>query len=129
MTDTIALPAPTKPARNPLGVVALVLALIALLAPAIGFGVGLITAAQNHDTMFEDPSWDYVSAFFFSLLALVPGAVVALIAIVLGIVALVKRGRSKVAAIIAIVIASPFVIIGLASLPILFTSSPQGVPL
>lgn len=120
-----ATPAPyvpvAKPPRNKLGVAALIVVLFALVVPGILAIVATILSvtegAQTPDTV----GWGVLGGVVFAGLGFGLAGPIALIGDVLAIIALTRKNRGKVAAIIALVIGAPLGIIGLFVLPLAFS--------
>lgn len=106
-----------KPARNSVGIAALVVVLVAILLPGIlgivGFIATLLGPQQTQDTV----GWGVLGGLIIAAAGLGAAGPIALIGVTLGIVALLREGRSKVAAIIAIVLGVPLGVVGLLILP------------
>jgi hypothetical protein len=93
---------PPVPARNGIGITALVLVLITIALPIICFVVVFI-AALVEGAEGGDPGWAAVGAFFFTAVASAFIAPIAILGIVLGIISLFRRGRRKLQGILAII--------------------------
>lgn len=98
----IPTPTPAVPTRNKLGIAALVLVLITVALPIIGFVVFLIAASLEGA---EGDSFGYavIGAIFFIPVASALIAPIAILGIVLGIVSLFRAGRRKVQGVLAII--------------------------
>lgn len=107
-------PAPVDPSRdkNPFGIAALIIMIVALLIP-VGFLLApiVISIASGGQT-----GWAILGGLVFAFIGLVPAAGLGLVAIVLAIVSLVRSNR-KAPGIIALVLGSPLVLLGLAMFP------------
>jgi hypothetical protein len=94
--------APPVPARNGIGITALVLVLITIALPIIGFIVFVI-AASVEGAEGDDLGYAILGGFFFIPVASSFIAPIAILGIVLGIISLFRRGRRKVQGILAII--------------------------
>ena len=97
--------APATPAlqRNRLGIAALVLALIAIAVPVLVF-IATTIAASIEGAEGDSLGWNILGGFIIAGVSSTFIAPVAIVALVLGIVALTRTGKRKVQAIIAIVL-------------------------
>lgn len=104
-----------RPRRNGLGLAALVVLIFGYLVP-FGFFLApvLAGAASSNNELL---GWGFVGGFFFFFIGLVPGGILAFIALVLAIISLVLKNRSKVLGIVTICLSAPYVILGLLLLP------------
>ncbi len=111
------VPVATKPARNRLGVSALVVVLVAVVLPGllgiVGFIATIAGPAQTQDTV----GWGILGGLVIAGLGLGIAGPVALIGVILAIIALLRKGFGKVAAIVALVIGAPLAIVGMLVLP------------
>lgn len=109
------LPTPyVKPIRNKLGIAALIIVGAAVvLLPLAGFFVGLIGTLTGPQQTKDTVGWAIFGGLFAAGFGFAVAGVVALIAVVLAIVALTKKGYGKVAATIALVLGAPAAIFGL----------------
>jgi hypothetical protein len=99
------IPTPTRtvPTRNKLGRIALVLVLITLALPIIGFIVFVIAAAIE-GAEGDNLGYAILGAFFFIPVASAFIAPVAIVGVVLGIISLFRRGQRKLQGVLAIIL-------------------------
>ncbi len=99
------VPAPTRaaPERNKLGIAALVLVLITVALPIVGFIVFVI-AASIEGAEGDNLGYAILGAFFFIPVASALIAPIAIVGVVLGIVSLFLKGRRKLQGILAIIL-------------------------
>ena len=116
MTADTAPPAAPKP-RNPLGIAAFVVALVAVLTPGILFLVGLVGALLEGAQSPDEFGWGLLGGLVFAFLGFGLAGPIAIVGVVLAIIALTRRGLSKVSAVIALVRGTPLAILGLLALP------------
>ena len=110
MTTPIAY---VKPARNKLGIAALIITVAALvLLPLVAFIVGLVGTLTGPQQTKDTAGWAVLGGLVSAGFGFAVAGVVCLIASVLAIIALTRPGLGKVAAIVALVIGAPVAIIG-----------------
>lgn len=107
-------PAPVDPRRdkNPFGIAALIIMIISFFVP-IGFFLAPIIASAAAGS---DIGWGVLGGILFFVIGMVPGAGLAVIAVILAIVSLVRSNR-KALGIITLVLSTPLVLFGLLMLP------------
>ncbi|ODU64692.1 MAG: hypothetical protein BGO97_12040 [Micrococcales bacterium 70-64] len=110
------VPAPA-PRRNGLGISALVLVLAAIALPVILAIVGFVATALGPQQTPDTLGWGVLGGLVIAALGLGIAGPVALVGIVLAIIALVRKNRGKIAAILALVLGAPLALVGLFVLP------------
>lgn len=110
------LPA-AKPLRNGVGVAALVVVLAAIVLPGVLGLVGFIATITGPQQTQDTAGWGVLGGLVIAGLGLGVAGPIALIGVILAIVALVRKGRGKIAAIIALILGTPLAIVGLLLLP------------
>lgn len=107
-------PAPLDPRRdkNPFGIAGLIIMIISFFVP-IGFFVAPIIASAAAGT---EIGWGILGGIVFFVIGMVPAAGLALIAVILAIVSLIRSNR-KVLGIITLVLSTPLLLFGLLMLP------------
>ncbi len=108
---------PLAPRRNGLGISALVVVLAAIVLPGILGVVGFIATVTGPQQTQDTAGWGVLGGLVIAGLGLGIAGPVAVVGVILAIVALVRKGRGKVAAIIALILGTPLAIIGLLVLP------------
>ncbi|CAN5311528.1 hypothetical protein BH10ACT7_BH10ACT7_27720 [soil metagenome] len=107
-------PAPVDPRRdkNPFGIAALIIMIVSFFVP-LGFFLApiVVSAAAGSDI-----GWGVLGGILFFVIGMVPGAALAVIAVILAIVSLVRSNR-KALGIITLVLSTPLVLFGLLMLP------------
>lgn len=106
--------APVDPRRdkNPFGIAGLVIMIISFFVP-IGFFFAPIIASASAGS---DIGWGVLGGIIFFVLGTAPAALLAVIAVVLAIVSLVRSNR-KALGIVTLVLSTPLVLVGLLALP------------
>lgn len=104
--------------RNRLGLIALLLVIVAFLVP-IGFLVGGIIsiATDPNPPVGDNVGWAALGAAVFMLFGVAVSAPIAIGGIVIGIVSLTRKNVGKVLGIIAIILGTPYALVGLVLLP------------
>ena len=100
-------PVVPTPKRNRVGIAALVIALIVLVLPVLVFIVTTVVAAIEQSGGAADPDqtgWNILGGFVFAAITVPILSPLAILALVLGIVAVARTGYRKVQGIIAIVL-------------------------
>jgi hypothetical protein len=98
-------PAPIqKPARNRLGIAALVVVLVAIVAPIVVGIVGVVDAANAPMQNASSGGWAVLGGFAIALIGVCLIAPLAIIGVVLAIISLTRKDRGKVAGVVAIVL-------------------------
>lgn len=112
VTGYAATPVDPRREKNPFGIAALVFTIVSILVP-IGFLIAPIvaTAASGNDI-----GWGVLGGIVFFVIGLAPAAGLALIAVILAIVSLVRSNR-KALGIVVLVLSGPVVLVGLLTLP------------
>ena len=109
-----------KKAHNKLGFAALIIVLVAAIVPPVAFIVAVIaTLVDPNVPESMDLGWTILGAFVISGLSFGVTGPIALVGVILGIVSLFRKGRSKAVGIVSIVIGTPLAVIGLSVLPLL----------
>lgn len=111
-----AVPAP-RPLRNGVGISALVIVLAAIVLPGILGVVGFVATIAGPQQTQDTAGWAVLGGLVIAGLGLGIAGPVAVVGVILAIVALIRKGRGKVAAIVALVLGTPLAIIGLLVLP------------
>lgn len=106
-----------KPARNGVGIAALVVVLAAILLPGLLGLVGFIATITGPQQTQDTAGWGVLGGLVIAGLGLGIAGPVAVIGVILAIVALLRKGRGKVAAIIALILGVPLAVVGLLVLP------------
>ena len=102
-----------RPARNKLGIAALIIAIVALaVLPLAGFIVSFIGTLTGPQQTQDTVGWAVLGGFVGMGFGFAVAGPLSIIAIVLAIIALTRKGYGKVAAIVAIVVAAPAAIFG-----------------
>jgi hypothetical protein len=102
MTEAVAPVVPT-PVRNRLGIAALILVLVAIGVPIIGFIVGVIISFASAPV--SDATGYYVAGAFFAAGGIAAfTSILAIVGIVLAIIALTRKAQRKLQAILAIIL-------------------------
>ncbi|MEO8262254.1 MAG: hypothetical protein ABI566_06755 [Pseudolysinimonas sp.] len=91
------------PERNRLGIAALVLVLIAIALPILVFIVAAV-AASIEGAEGDAVGWNILGGFIIAGVSVTAFAPIAIVALVLGIVAVTRKGKRKVQAVIAIIL-------------------------
>ena len=102
MLARMTAPVVPTPQRNRLGIAALVLTIVALAAPVVTFIVVTI-AASIEGAEGDDLGYAMLAGWFIGAGAASVVSPIAIVALVLGIVALTRRGTKKVQAILAVI--------------------------
>jgi hypothetical protein len=89
--------------RNKLGIAALVLVLITLALPIVGF-IAFVIGAVAEGAEGDNLGYDIIGAFFLTAAATSVIAPIAIVGVVLGIVSLFRAGKRKLQGILAIVL-------------------------
>lgn len=110
------VPAPA-PRRNGLGISALVVVLAAIALPIILAIVGFVATVLGPQQTPDTAGWGVLGGLVIAALGLGIAGPVALVGIVLAIIALVRKNRGKIAAILALVLGAPLALVGLFVLP------------
>ena len=109
-------PAPVvyaKPARNRLGIAALIIAIAALVAlPLAGFVVSFIGTLTGPQQTQDTVGWAVLGGLVGMGFGFAVAGPLSIIAIVLAVIGLTRKNLGKIAAIIAIVVAAPAAIFG-----------------
>ena len=100
-----------------LGIIALVVVLVAVLLPGILALVGFVATVTGPQQTPDTVGWGVLGGLVIGGLGLGIAGPVALIGVVIAIVALLRRGFGKVAAIVALVLGAPLAAVGLLLLP------------
>ena len=105
MPYALVMTAPVVPAlqRNRLGIAALVLVLIAIGLPILVFIITTI-AASIEGAEGDAVGWNILGGFIFAGVSVTVFAPIAIVALVLGIIALTRKGKRKVQAVIAVIL-------------------------
>src|SRR4051812_41998303 len=93
-------PVVATPQRNRLGIVAMVLVLIAIVAPLLVFIVATIAAAAD-GARGDDLGWAAIGSFFIAGASIAFISPLAILGVILGIVAVRRPGLRKVQALVA----------------------------
>ena len=91
------------PTRNKLGRIALVLVLITVGLPIVGF-IAFVIAASIEGAEGDNLGYAILGAFFFIPVASSLIAPIAILGIVLGIISLFRRGQRKLQGVLAIIL-------------------------
>ena len=94
-------PVVATPQRNRLGIAALVLVLIAIALPIIGFIVFTIAAVAS-GAQGDDVGYAILGGYFLSAAGVALVSPIAIVGVVLAIIALTRTGRRKVQAVVAL---------------------------
>lgn len=92
------------PARNRLGIVALVIVLFVIVAPIVAGIVGVVAAASAPAQNASSGGWAVLGGFVFALIGVAILSPLAILGVVLGAVSLTRQGKRKVQGIVAIVL-------------------------
>ena len=110
-------PVAVPPRRNGIGISALVVVLVAILLPGLLGVVGFVATVLGPQQTPDTVGWGVLGGLVIAGLGLGIAGPVALIGVILAIVALVRRGFGKVAAIVALVLGAPLAVVGMLVLP------------
>jgi hypothetical protein len=103
MTEPAAPAVAPTPARNRLGIAALVLVLITIALPILG-SIVFVIAASIEGAEGDNLGYAILAAFFFIPVASAFIAPIAILGVLLGIISLFRRGQRKVQGILAIIL-------------------------
>ena len=103
MTATTA-PVPEVLTRNKLGIAALILVLVAIVAPVVAGIVGIVAAATEGAQTPDSGGWAVLGGFVFAAIGVCILSPVAIVGVVLAVVSLTRHGQRKGLGVAALVL-------------------------